>query len=282
MLASAIIVFREVIEAGLIVGIVLAVTRGVAGRGWYTAAGLLGGLAGASLVAIFADVVSSAFAGAGQELFNAGILAVAVVMLAWHNIWMARHGRKMAGELRSVGEAVARGHKSLVALALVVGVAVLREGSEVVLFLYGVLVANGGSGLELFAGGLLGLALGCGVTALTYFGLVTIPSRHLFAVTGWLITLLAAGMAGQAVAFLEQAGDISVLQQTVWDTSTILPDSSIFGRVLHTLFGYSDKPSALQLVVYLATLFAIATLTKLMQAGAPAKRLPPRLAATAR
>ena len=113
----------------------------------------------------------------------------------------------------------------------------------------------------------MGLALGCGVTALTYFGLVTIPSRHIFVVTGWLITLLAAGMAGQAVAFLEQAGDVSVLQQTVWDTSSFLPDSSIFGRVLHTLFGYSDKPSALQLVVYLATLLAIATLTKMMQPG---------------
>ena len=264
MLASAIIVFREAIEAGLIVGIVLAVTAGVTGRGFWITAGILGGLAGASLVAIFADAVSSAFAGSGQELFNAGILLTAVAMLAWHTIWMARHGRELAADLRSVGSEVANGSRSLSALALVVGIAVLREGSEVVLFLYGILVANGGSAAELFTGGLLGLALGGGLTALTYYGLVMIPSRYLFTVTNWLVTLLAAGMAGQAVVFLEQAGVATILQETVWDTSAALPDSSLLGKVFHTLLGYSDRPSALQLCVYVATIAIIVTLTRLM------------------
>ena len=262
MLASAIIVFREMIEAGLIVGIVLAVTANIPGRGRWVWGGLVGGLAGAGIVAIFADVVASAFAGAGQELFNAGILITAVVMLAWHNIWMAQHGRQMAADLRAVGQAVAAGRRSLSALALVVGIAVLREGSEVVLFLYGVLVANGGSNAELFAGGMLGLVLGGALSALTYLGLVKIPSKHLFFVTGWLITLLAAGMAGQSVVFLEQAGYVTMLPQTVWDTSAVLPDSSLFGKVLHTLFGYSDRPSAMQLLVYVVTLSAIAGLAK--------------------
>ena len=56
-------------------------------------------------------------------------------MLTWHNVWMARHGRELASEVRAVGQAVAEGSKSLFALAVVVGVAVLREGSEVALFL---------------------------------------------------------------------------------------------------------------------------------------------------
>ncbi|MBY0612935.1 MAG: FTR1 family protein [Beijerinckiaceae bacterium] len=268
MLASAIIVFREMIEAGLIVGIVLAVTANIPDRGRWVWGGLLGGLAGAGVVALFADALSSAFAGAGQELFNAGILITAVVMLAWHNIWMAQHGREMAADLRAVGQAVAAGKRSLSALALVVGIAVLREGSEVVLFLYGVLVANGGSNVELFAGGMLGLVLGGALSALTYLGLVKIPSKHLFLVTGWLITLLAAGMAGQAVVFLEQAGYVTLLPQTVWDTSALLPDSSLFGKVLHTLFGYSDRPSAMQLLVYVLTLAAITLLTKLFSPSA--------------
>src|SRR3954462_10305237 len=145
MLAALIIVFREVFEAGLIIGIVLAVTRTVPGRNLWVGGGVLAGVAGACLVAAFAGALSNLFAGMGQELFNASILGVAVVMLTWHNVWMARHGSELAGEMRAMGRAVAEGSKPLLALAVVVGVAVLREGSEVVLFLYGVLTTDGGS-----------------------------------------------------------------------------------------------------------------------------------------
>ena len=139
MLGALIIVFREVIEAGLIVGIVMAATRGVIGRGRWITIGIVGGVLGASIVAMFAGAISDAFQGAGQELFNAGVLGVAVIMLMWHNAWMARHGREIADEMRRVGTAVSEGAKPLTALAIVVGLAVLREGSEVVLFLYGIM-----------------------------------------------------------------------------------------------------------------------------------------------
>ena len=174
MLGALIIVFREVIEAGLIVGIVMAATRGVAGRGRWVSFGVGGGVLGAAIVALFAGAISQAFEGAGQELFNASVLAIAVVMLMWHNAWMARHGREIAAEMRQVGTAVSEGAKPLTALAIVVGLAVLREGSEVVLFLYGI-VASGTSGSALLVGGLLGIAAGAAFTALTYFGLLAIP-----------------------------------------------------------------------------------------------------------
>ena len=179
MLAALIIVFREVFEAGLIVGIVLAVTSSVPNRNRWIGGGVLAGVLAACLVAAFAGALSQLFAGMGQELFNAAILCIAVVMLTWHNVWMAHHGREMAGELRAVGQAVADGTKSLLALAVVVGVAVLREGSEVALFLYGVAASDGGSAISLALGGLLGLALGVGVCLLTYFGLMRIPPKAL-------------------------------------------------------------------------------------------------------
>jgi len=91
---------------------------------------VVAGALAACVVAAFAGALSQLFAGMGQELFNAAILAVAVVMLTWHNVWMARHGREMAGEMRAVGQAVADGSKPLLALAVVVGVAVLREGQR--------------------------------------------------------------------------------------------------------------------------------------------------------
>jgi len=248
---------------------VLAVTRAVTGRGWWIGAGVLGGVLGACVVALFTGRLSEAFAGAGQELFNAAILGLAVVMLTWHNVWMARHGREMAGEMRAAGEAVAHGSKSLAALAIVVGVAVLREGVEVVLFLYGVAATEGGAGAGMLFGGALGLALGALVCVLAYYGLLRIPARHLFAVTTLLIAFLAAGMAAQAITFLAQANVLTALDQVVWDTSWMLSQSSLLGRALHTLIGYTDQPTAMQLVVYIAVLAATFALMRLY--GAPAK-----------
>src|ERR1700690_3713166 len=184
-------------------------------------------------------------------------------MLTWHNVWMAHHGREMAGEMRAAGEAVVDGTKSLLALAVVVGVAVLREGSEVALFLYGVAASDGGSAISLAIGGMMGLALGAAVCLLTYFGLMRIPPRALFATTTVLITLLAAGMAAQAVAFLERANWLSALDTVVWDSAWLLPEKSIFGRTLHTLIGYTDQPTEMQLVVYAAVLLVTFMLMRL-------------------
>jgi len=264
MIGALIIVLREVIEAGLIVGIVLAVTKNIPGRMIYVIVGLLGGLAGAALVALFASQISNALEGFGQEIFNASILIVAVLMLTWHNVWMARHGREMSQQLHQIGDDVRAGSRSLTALAVVIGIAVLREGSEVVLFLYGVVISSGTSGLGLLTGGLLGLALGAAISLVTFMGLAKIPLRHLFRVTGILIAFVAAGMASQAANFLQQAGMITKLDHVVWNTTAIMPENSMIGRVFQTLLGYSDQPTQLQLLAYLATLAMIFGLMKLM------------------
>jgi high-affinity iron transporter len=268
VLASLLIVFREVFEAGLLVGIVMAVTTGVAGRGLWITGGVVAGVLGACLVALFTGGLSELFGGSGQEVFNAGILSFAVIMLTWHNVWMARHGRELAAELQAAGEAVVAGSKSLLALAIVVAIAVLREGSEVVLFLYGVAASQGGASWGMVAGGFIGLILGALVCLLTYLGLITIPTRYLFGVTSTLIAFLAAGLAAQAISFLQQADILTALDQTVWDTSWILSDSSYLGRALHTLIGYVDQPTAMQLIVYAATLTVIAGLMKLFSTPA--------------
>jgi len=262
MLGALVIVFREVIEAGIIVGIVMAVTQGVPGSRLMAALGVLAGVIGACLVAGFAGALAEALNGVGQELFNAAILSLAVCMLAWHNIWMASHGRQLAADARKLGQEVRSGARSLVALAIVVAVAVMREGSEVALFLYGLVAAGGTSADDLLVGSALGLAAGAFVSAVTYFGLVTIPARRLFGVTTALITFLAAGLGAQAANFLQQAGVAPFLADTAWDTSAYLSDTSLFGRVLHTLIGYSDQPSVLQVVVYVVILAAIFALTR--------------------
>jgi high-affinity iron transporter len=273
MLSALLIVFREVIEAGLIVGIVLAATKGVPRRSWFVTLGVLGGVLGACLVAAFAGELASLFQGSGQELFNASILLVAVAMLTWHNVWMASHGREMARELKAAGHDVTTGKRTLAALAIVVGVAVLREGSEVVLFLYGIVAQGGTSNAALALGGVLGCVMGAGVSALMYFGLLTIPAHRLFAVTSGLITLLAAGMAAQAVLFLQNGGYINLLSDTVWNTGWLLPEDGIAGRLLHTLVGYSEAPDGAQIIAYLATIAMMLGLMRTM--GKPAPRPTP-------
>jgi high-affinity iron transporter len=274
MLSTLIIVFREVIEAGLIVGIVLAATKGVLGRGLWVTLGIAAGVAGACVVAAFAGQLSNMFEGSGQELFNATILILAVLMLTWHNVWMASHGREIAREMRAMGAAVTAGKRTLSALAVVIGVAVLREGSEVVLFLYGIVAQGGTTMTGVLTGGALGVLAGAGVSALMYFGLLSIPAHRLFSVTGWLITLLAAGMASQAVLFIQNAGYLQVLMMPLWDTSWLLPESGdgipgIIGRMLHTLIGYSDQPNGAQLIAYLGTIVAINALMRLVNRPKP-------------
>src|SRR4029077_5833129 len=261
MLGALIIVFREVIEAGLFFGIFRPARPGAPDRSRWIMIGIGAGVLGAAIVAMFAGAISEAFQGAGQELFNASVLGVAVIMLMWHNAWMARHGREIAAEMRRVGTAVSEGAKPLTALAIVVGLAVLREGSEVVLFLYGIL-ASGTTVSSLLTGGLLGIAAGAAFSALTYFGLLPIPNRYIFSVTSWLIALLAAGMAAQSVQFLNNAGLVIALDHTVWDTSWLLSEGSIFGRLLHTLIGYTERPTEMQLVVYVCILIAMFVLMR--------------------
>lgn len=274
MLSALLIVFREVIEAGLIVGIVLAATQGVPRRGRAVSGGVLAGVLGACVVAAFAGELAALFQGNGQELFNASILLLAVLMLTWHNVWMASHGREMARELKAAGHDVVTGKRTLAALGVVVGVAVLREGSEVVLFLYGIAAQGGTTNAGLLAGGALGLAAGAAVSALMYFGLLTIPAGRLFQVTSGLITLLAAGMAAQAVLFLQNGGYIEVLNGTVWDTSWLLREDSIPGRLLHTLIGYVEAPNGAQLLAYIVTIVAILALMRLV--GKPVARPRPQ------
>lgn len=267
MFASLLIVFREVLEAGLIVGIVMAATAGVAGRTGWISLGIGAGIAGACVVAVFAGTLSSAMAGAGQEVFNASVLGVAVVMLGWHNIWMARHGRELARRMTAIGKSVAAGQKTLLALAVVVAVAILREGTEVVLFLYGIAASGSEGPVPLLIGGALGIGVGALVAWLLYRGLLAIPARWLFSVTSWMIALLAAGMAGQAAVYLARVDIIPSWGDELWDTSSFFPDNGIVGQALQVLIGYSDRPLGVQLAAYLAVLTILVVLSRMLTPG---------------
>jgi high-affinity iron transporter len=272
MLGTLLLVFREVLVAALIVSIVAAATRGVARRGAWIGSGIAAGVLGAVLVAFFAGAIAGAMEGMGQEWFNAAVLLAAVAMIGWHVIWMSKHGRELAQQMKEVGSAVSSGSRPLTALLLVVAIAVLREGSEVVLFGYG-LVASGESAGGLALGGALGLLAGVALGFAMYFGLLRIPMKHFFSATNGLLVLLAAGLASEAAAKLVQADALPTLVDQLWDSSWLLSDDSLVGKTLHVLVGYTAQPSGVQIAFYAATVVLLVLGMRITRQSAPV-RLP--------
>ena len=258
MFGTALVVFREVLEAALIVGIIGAATRGIPGRSRWIAAGIAAGVVGSILVAGGAEFISRLAEGMGQELFNASILGIAVVMLAWHNIWMSSHGRELAANAKKIGGAVREGAAELSVLLVVIAVAVLREGSETVLFLYGIAASPENSAGLMALGGLVGLVGGILVGWLMFAGLLRIPLKWFFSATSFLVLLLAAGMAAQAARYLIQADMLPSLAQPVWDTSWFVDNGSIMGKALQGLLGYDAQPSGMQIAFFFTVLIVIA------------------------
>ena len=266
MLAAALIVFRESLEAALFVGIVAAATRQLPGRTRWLAAGVGIGLLGALALALTAQNVSSWFDGLGQDVVNIGVLSLALSMLLWHCIWVAAHSKDMAGVARRLGASVQQGQRKPWALLIAVALAVLREGAETVLFVGGALTASTGTSLgEVVLSCLVGVGLGVGAGWAIYGGLSRVPVRHLFATTNALIAILAGSIASQLVKSLTQAGFIERWTSPIWDTSAMLAPDSALGTFLHALMGYDARPSAAQLASYLAVLALIYTGTRLLR-----------------
>jgi high-affinity iron transporter len=265
MLGSAIIVFRETLEAALIIGIIAVATRNLRHRNRWLLGGILAGMVGSLLVAASAGKIADLAEGIGQELLNATVLGLAAAMLAWHNIWMSRHGMQLAKDARQLGSAVTAGEREMSALALVVGLAILREGSETVLFLYGLLSGGEESMASVLGGGAIGLGVGIAAGYGLYAGILRIPARHFFSATSALILLLAAAMASQAARFLVMADVLPSLVSPLWDSSWLLDNGSTLGRVMHTLIGYDAMPSGIQVVFYVITLVLILTGMRLVR-----------------
>ncbi|MEO8385561.1 MAG: FTR1 family protein, partial [Betaproteobacteria bacterium] len=258
MFATALIIFREVLEAALVIGVVAAATRGIPARSRWLFGGAMLGLAGSAIIAASMGAIAQFADGIGQELFNACILGVAVFMLAWHSMWMASRGQAISLEAKSLGSAIRGGQQSLSVLLMVVAIAVLREGAETVLFLYGISVAGSASLFEMVGGGTLGLAGGAAAGIALYMGLLRIPVRWFFSVISILVLLLAAGMAAQVARFLVQADVLPSLSSPLWDFSSVLPNESPVGAVLHGLVGYDAHPAGMQVLFYVAVAIAIA------------------------
>ncbi len=263
MLGVALLVFREVLEAALIVTIVAAATRGVPRRRVFIGGGIALGVIGASVVALCTGFIEGSLGGSGQELFEASVLLTAVAMIGWHVTWMSSHGKEMVQRMHEVTDSVKAGTSSVAILLVVVALAVMREGSEIVLFLFG-MAASGAGKWSLLAGVPLGLAGGVAVGFALYLGLLRIPIRHFFSATNWMLVLLAAGLSSSAAGYLIQANWLPALGNQLWNTSWLLGNDSLAGQALHVLVGYEARPAGMQLVFWVTTVAVLLISMRMM------------------
>ena len=251
---SLLITLREGFEAALIVAIVLAAVRRsprpeLSRWVWL-------GTAAALLLALVAGLVIHAtvedFAGQNRARTFALICFAAAGLLTWMIFWMRRHARTLKRDLEEkTGHAMAQ---SGLALATVAFIAVAREGLETALFLISGTTQS--SGADVVIGGLIGVAIACGLGVLVYHGSRFVPIRLFFQITGVLIILFAAGLLSRGVMFLQASNDLGSLDAAAYNLTgqAWLTSSTQSGRFLAGIFGWDPRPSIEQVIVYVGYL----------------------------
>lgn len=257
LLSALLIVFREVLEAGLVISVVVAACAGMRIRR-VVFAGIVAGVLFACVLALFTNTIENMLSGMGQEVFNAALLLVAAVMLTWQITWMSTRGREIADEnRREIKSILDKGKNTHFAIAVVVAIAVMREGSEVVLILYGQFASVENSGVSMATGGVLGIIAGVLASWALYRGFILIPVKWIFRSSNIVLTLIAAGLASQGVSILSSVDLVPSLGYQIWDTSSILSDNGALAPVARAILGYTATPSGVQILTWLIVVVAI-------------------------
>ncbi len=250
----AFIIWRESVEALLVIGILnawLARQSDIASRGRiYLWAGVAAGL----LVAVVLGVIFVAFGEAisdeAQLGYQTGAVLVAAALIIQMVFWMRRHGRTLKRELEtSLQDAATRSSWwTIFVLALI---AVAREGSETVVFLFGTLSAAQHVSLT---GTIVATIIGFSLALATYYvlqlGSRVLSWRVFFGVTEIMLLLLAGSLLVTGVENLGELGLLPTLSGRLWDSSAILPDSGPVGGLLAALTGYRARPNLVDVLVY--------------------------------
>lgn len=259
MLAPFLIMLREGLEAALIVGIIATYLAQTGRRAWMPA--VWSGVLLAAAVALFSgaalQLVAADFPQKTQELIEAIIGLIAVVILTSMVFWMRKAARSIKAELHSQIETAFASDTIGWALVGMAFLAVAREGLESVFFLLAIFQQSPGYRAPL--GALLGLLISIAVGYGIFRGGLRLNLAKFFRWTGLFILFVAAGILAGSLRNLHEAGVWNSLQGVVWDMSQVLPVSSVPGTVLSGLLGYHDAPTLGEVLIWagylLITLF---------------------------
>jgi len=270
------ITLREGVEAALVVGIVLAclakANRQTLNPWAYAgvAAGLVGSVILGIVLALGLQQLQQVLPNLQlviKPLLNGLFGAIAITMLSWMLVWMTRQARSLKGAIEgTVRSALDDSQTAGWSVFSLVGIAVLREGFETVLFIF----TNVDASLPAVGGAVAGL-LGAVLIGLALFRWgVRIDLKRFFQVMGVLLLLIVGGLvisvfknldaALAALGQINPAADLCFAQTScilgplVWNTSDRLPDRQFPGLLLKVLLGYRDHLYLVQIVAYLGFL----------------------------
>jgi len=255
LLTSVVIIIREVLEAALLISILLSMCRqlGVS-QAWFKW-GVLAGLLGSVGYGQQMGNISSAMGGVGQELSDAGIQLLIYLCLLYSCQQLVFYLNRRQS-LNSI---------LFVAMAVAIALAVIREGSEIYIYL-SAFQGNQESRLGLYSGAVIGLGIGFSFCALFYYWLLSFSPRRAVFFGSMLLTLVAGGMILQGCKMLIQADYLPDGQ--AWDSSGFLPEDGLPGQLLYAMAGYEATPAPAQVAIYVfAIAVMLATLTLRYRAG---------------
>jgi high-affinity iron transporter len=254
MIATLVIFLREGVEASMIIAILLAYLNRIGHREHFrdvfigVGAALL--LATAGGVAAY-ETIRSYDGSRVQTIFETVTYLVAATVLTYMTFWMRNHARSLSKELRARTDAALDG-RARWGLGLLAFQAVGREGLETVIFTLAIIFSTSATGALI--GAVIGLAGALGIAFTIYRLGHRLNLARFFTVIGVLLMVFAAGLLADSVENLQQLGWLPVLHTPMWHSARLLSESSALGDVLHSFFGYSDAPTPLQLLVYVAYL----------------------------
>lgn len=258
MFPISVIIFREVLEIALILAAVISSTEGLAKRNIAIITGCITGAAASSILALTIHKLNTAFDGMGQEYFLATILFTASIMMAWTVLWMRRHASTLKGKIH---QAATHSPLPLITLSVIIAIAILREGFEIILFTYGHIQTNAISWIDIITGSIMGLTAGSLLGYTWYRGMITFAGRHVFTITSILLVFMAAGMASQGLHMLIAADSFHLFTAPLWDSTWLLKDGSMVAKMAKSLFGYQARPTLAEVLMYAIFLIVVFTLS---------------------
>ena len=261
MIAAAIIVLREMLEICLIIGMLSAVLKDFSNKTRLLLLGVGSGLGVSVILALSLKQINQSFNGNGQEWLNIGILSASILCIAWTLIWMNQQGKKLYNQVVAATQKLKQEETSIWPIIFIITLSISREGAELILFLSGV-AASANHSHEIMYGALIGAILGVILGVSLYAGLLKISTKYFFKIINVMLIILAAGMSAQLASYLGSIDIISQYSEVLWDSSRFVSESSIAGKLLNGIIGYSSHPTKLQVIFYSAT---ISTMTYLVR-----------------
>ena len=254
-LANLLIALREGLEAALVVSIIVAYLvksdrRDALPKLWL-------GVGLAALVPLVAGAIMTwgpkTLTFQAQEILGGLLSFVAVGLVTWMIFWMGKNARELKGELEgSLSKTLAEGGSGWGVVWIAV-VAVGREGVETALFVWATVRSSiETSIMQTTAGVVTGLVLAIVLGVLIYQGAVRINLRIFFAVTGYFLIVVAAGIVAYGIGDLQEAGLLLGHTRHAWDLSSYLPANTSplhwLYVLLEAMFQLNLQPSVLQVV----------------------------------